>query len=113
MLVENEKHKAKALAEREKERLEDVRAQAEYARMLDKQEQDRANEVKAREQRAQEFMNRMADTVIKNMDSRAREEEEKIKRYELEKELRERMADEDKMNKIKQEQQRMRDYLAK
>jgi hypothetical protein len=33
--------------------------------------------VKAREQRAQEFMNRMADTVIKNMDNRTREEEEK------------------------------------
>lgn len=113
MLTENEKHKAKALAEREKERLEDIRAQDEYARMLDKQEQDRHNEVKAREQRAQEFMNRMADTVIKNMDSRAREEEEKIRRYEMEKELRERMADEQKMNKIKAEQQRMRDYLAK
>ena len=40
--------------------------------MLDKQEQDRLNEIKQREQRAQEFMNRMADTVIKNMDSRAR-----------------------------------------
>ena len=38
MLTENEKHKAKALAEKEKERLEDVRAQEEYARMLDKQE---------------------------------------------------------------------------
>jgi len=113
MLTENEKHKTKALAEREKERLEDVRAQDEYARMLDKQEQDRMNEVKAREQRAQEFMNRMADTVIKNMDSRAREEEEKIRRYEMEKELRERMADEQKMNKVKSEQQRMRDYLAK
>ena len=113
MLVENEKHKAKALAERERERLEDVRAQAEYARMLDKQEADRANEVRAREQRAQEFMNRMADTVIKNMDSRAREEEDKIRRYELEKELRERLADEDKLNKVKHEQQRMRDYLAK
>ena len=113
MLVENEKHKAKALAEREKERLEDIRAQEEYARMLDKQEQDRLNEVKAREQRAQEFMNRMADTVIKNMDNRARQEEEKIKKYELEKELRERMADEQKMNKVKQEQQRMRDYLAR
>lgn len=48
-------------------------------------------------------MNRMADTVIKNMDNRAREEEEKIRRYELEKELRERMADEQKMNKIKSE----------
>lgn len=62
--------------------------------MLDKQEQDRLNEVRAREQRAQEFMNRMADTVIKNMDNRTREEEEKIRRYEMEKELRERMADE-------------------
>jgi len=81
--------------------------------MLDKQEADRHNEVKAREQRAQEFMNRMADTVIKNMDNRTREEEEKIRRYELEKELRERHADESKMNKYKNEQQRMRDYLAK
>lgn len=81
--------------------------------MLDKQEQDRLNEVKAREQRAQEFMNRMADTVIKNMDNRAREEEEKIRKYELEKELRERMTDEQKMNKMKTEQQRMREYLAK
>jgi hypothetical protein len=113
MLVENEKHKVKALAEREKERLQDVKSQEEYARMLDKQEQDRLNEIKAREQRAQDFMNRMADTVIKSMDNRAKEEEEKIKRYELEKELRERMADEQKMNKVKNEQQRMRDYLAK
>jgi hypothetical protein len=36
MLTENEKHKAKALAERERERLEDIRAQEEYARILDK-----------------------------------------------------------------------------
>ena len=71
------------------------------------------NEIKQREQRAQEFMNRMADTVIKNMDNRAKEEEEKIRRYEAEKELRERMADEAKMNRMKTEQQRMRDYLAK
>jgi hypothetical protein len=49
-------------------------------------------------------MNRMADTVIKTMDNKARDEEEKIRRYELEKEIRERMADEAKMNKIKQEQ---------
>ena len=113
MLTENEKHKAKALAERERERLEDIRAQEEYARILDKQEHDRLNEVKAREQRAQDFMNRMADTVIKNMDNRAKEEEEKIRRYEAEKELRERMADEAKMNRMKMDQNRMREYLAK
>lgn len=81
--------------------------------MLEKQEQDRANEFKAREQRAQEFMNRMADTVIRNMDDKQREEDDKIRRYEMEKELRERMDDERRMQKVRQEQARMRDFLNK
>jgi hypothetical protein len=55
----------------------------------------------------------MADTVIKNMDDKQREEEEKIRRYEMEKELRERMDDERKMQKLRQEQARMRDFLNK
>ena len=38
MLHENEKQKAKALQEREKERQEDIKAQQEYSRMLEKQE---------------------------------------------------------------------------
>lgn len=58
-------------------------------------------------------MNRMADTVIKNMDDRAREEEEKIRRYEMEKEMRERMEDEKRFNRMKSEQERMRDFLGK
>lgn len=113
MLTENERQKAKAAVEREKERQEDVKAQDEYSRMLEKQEQDRLNEFKAREHRAQDFMNRMADTVIKSMDDRQREEEDKIRRYEMEKEMRERMEDEKKYNKVKTEQQRMRDFLGK
>jgi hypothetical protein len=48
-------------------------------------------------------MNRMADTVIKSMDDRQREEEDKIRRYEMEKEMRERMEDEKKYNKVKTE----------
>jgi hypothetical protein len=48
-------------------------------------------------------MNRMADTVIKSMDDRQRDEEDKIRRYEMEKELRERMEDEKKYNKVKSE----------
>lgn len=55
----------------------------------------------------------MADTVIKNMDDKARHDEEKIRRYEMEKEMRERLEDEKRMNKVKMEQQRMRDFLAK
>lgn len=49
-------------------------------------------------------MNRMADTVIKSMDDKQREEEEKIRRYEMEKEMRERAEDERKFNKVKSEQ---------
>lgn len=113
MLAENDRQKEIAVKEKESSRLEDVRAQKEYTRMLDKQEQDRANEFKAREQRAQEFMNKMADTVIRKMDDKAKEEEDKIKRYEMEKELRERMEDERKYKKVKTEQERMRDFLGK
>jgi hypothetical protein len=48
-------------------------------------------------------MNRMADTVIKNMDDRARDEEDKIRRYEMEKEMRERLEDEKRFSKVKSE----------
>jgi len=58
-------------------------------------------------------MNRMADTVIKNMDDKQREEDEKIRRYEMEKEMRERMEDERRMKKLRDEQARMRDFLNK
>ena len=58
-------------------------------------------------------MNKMADTVIKNMDNRQKDEENKIKRYEMEKEMRERMEDEKKFKRMKNDQQQMRDFLAK
>ena len=95
------------------ERLEDIRAQEEYTRMLQKQEQDRADEFKNREKRAQKFMNRMADTVIKKMDQKQATEDDKIRRYELEKEMRERMDDEKRMQRMRQEQLQMRTFLSK
>lgn len=52
-----------------------------YAAMLDKQEQDRHNEMAARERRAQEFMNRMADSVLKDMDIAQKREDEMIAKY--------------------------------
>lgn len=48
-------------------------------------------------------MNKMADTVLKDMDDMAKEEEIKIRRYEMEKELRERMEDERRMKKMREE----------
>ena len=65
MLEENKRNQEIARENKEREKQEDIRAQKEYARMLDQQEQDRLNEIKARERRAQEFMNRMADGVLR------------------------------------------------
>jgi len=76
MLEENEKEKAKKVAQEERERVEDVEAQEENARMLDKQQKDRENEFGAREKRAQNFMNRMASTVIASQNARQATEDE-------------------------------------
>ena len=55
--------------------------------MLKQQEDDRREEFERREKRAQEFMGRMADTVIKQMDEKQREEDEKVRQYEMEREM--------------------------
>lgn len=46
-------------------------------------------------------MNKMADTVIKQMDEKQNEEDAKIRRYEMERELRERMEDERRWKNLK------------
>lgn len=58
-------------------------------------------------------MNRMADTVIHKMDAKQREEDDKIRRYEMEREMRERMEDERRMMRSKQGQAQMRTFLDK
>ena len=64
MLRENEANKAQATKERQEEVRADVEAQIEYGKMLDKQESDRLREFRAREARAQNFMNTLASDVI-------------------------------------------------
>ncbi|CDW85300.1 UNKNOWN [Stylonychia lemnae] len=113
MLIENEKNQKKLKQLREQEKLEDISAQKEYSRMLEKQEQDRLMEIQAREKRAQDFMNRMADTVIKQMDQKANEEEMKIRKYEMEKELRERLEDQRRFEMAKTQQIQTRKFLSK
>ena len=58
-------------------------------------------------------MNKMADTVIKDMDKRQQNEDGKIKRYEMEKEMRERLEDERKLKSQKEQQREMARYLFK
>lgn len=79
--------------------------------MLEKQEADRMREIKAREERQQMFMNRMADTVIKEMDNKAHEEEMKIRKWELERELAERKAEEQRLKRKKDGNESCRRHL--
>ena len=52
MMADNERNKVRQKEEEDRQREEDQRAQEEYQRMLDKQEQDRLDEMKQREARA-------------------------------------------------------------
>ena len=52
MLIENEANKSSANQQRLKDIKSDVQAQFEYGQMLDKQENDRLREFRAREARA-------------------------------------------------------------
>jgi len=58
-------------------------------------------------------MNRMAGTVIRQMDERQREEDDKIRKYEMEKEMRDRMEDERRMRAVRDGQNQMRGFLAR
>lgn len=113
MLRENEANKAQANQERQAEIRADVEAQYEYGKMLDKQEADRLREFKAREARAQNFMNTLASEVIGKQQGRVRAEQEALMKYELEKEMRARLEDERRMERERQEKKQMQELLAR
>ena len=90
-----------------------MQAQFEYGQMLDKQEADRLREFRAREARAQNFMNTLASDVISKQQNRIRGEQEALLRFEQEKEMRARLEDERRMERDRLEKQQMRDLLSR
>lgn len=111
-LEENMKNQALAKIQKEKEKQEDIRAQKEYARMLDQQAQDRLNEIQAREKRAQDFMNRMADGVLKELDNIQKKEDDMIQKYEKQREMKLRQIEEKKARKAAKDREEMKAMLA-
>ena len=81
--------------------------------MLDQQEVDRLDEIRSRERKTQDLMNKMADTVLKDLDRKRAEEEQKVQQYQQEKELRDRLDDDERLRRIKENQRDMRSYLDK
>lgn len=86
---------------RQKERDSDIEAMEEYARILTKQEQARADYFKKCENRQSDFMSKMAENVVKVNDNKLAMEDEKIMKYQ---------SDRDKANLL--EEQRRKKKLA-
>jgi hypothetical protein len=85
-LKDNELNKIKTMEQLRKERAEDIQIMDEYAKVLDKQEQDRAEYFKRIERNANNFMSMMGGTVLKEQNERNKAEEDRMNYYLAERE---------------------------
>ena len=85
-LQENDINRKNMLENQRKEKLDDVRATQEFAKILDRQEQDRVEYFKKIERNSSNYVNKLADTVLNNLDKKNKEEEDQMKAYLEEKE---------------------------
>jgi hypothetical protein len=85
---ENKLNKQRQMENKERERLNDIKSTEEYAKVLDRQEQERNEYFKKIERNANNFINKMAENVINEMEYKNKEEEQKMKTYLEEKEAR-------------------------
>jgi len=84
-LKENEQHKIVLNERMMRQREEDIRAQNEYAAILDKQERDRAEFFKSKERKGNEFTSLMVENVIKEQEKKNGKLMETIEKYHKEK----------------------------
>lgn len=113
MMQENEENKRKQLEMEKMEKAKDTKQMENYSKMLEKQEQDRLDEIQSREKKTQELMKHMANTVLKDLDKKRSVEEQKIMKYQQEKELREKTDDEERLRRIQDSKKDMKTYLDK
>lgn len=85
-LRENEINRQRQLENIIKEKNDDVRATKEYAKIMDRQEQERVDYFKKIERNSNNYINKMADTVLQSLDKKNKEEDEKMRNYLDEKE---------------------------
>lgn len=111
VLLENEENKKKALIQAKLEKEADVKAQQEYTRLIEKQEADRAAEVKAREDRAKKFMSMMADTVVKDQRAQILAEERLLLKQTLEKEARDAAEEQRRQQKLFDQNKNLKGFL--
>ncbi len=87
-LKENELNRLRQIENIKNEKLDDIKATQEYGKILDRQEQERVEYFKRIERNANNFINKMADTVLGDIEKKNKDEEERMRGYLIEKEKR-------------------------
>ena len=87
-LQENEFNRIKQIENMKKEKLDDIKATEEYSKIMDRQEQERGEYFNKIERNSNNFINKMADNVLNNLDKKNKEEDDRLRSYMDEKERR-------------------------
>lgn len=87
-LKENELNRLRQIENLKQEKLDDIKATEEYGKIMDRQEQERVEYFKRIERNANNFVNKMSETVLSEVARKNKEEEERMRNYLDEKERR-------------------------
>lgn len=112
MIAENTNAQFLSKVAQQKEREEDERMQRELMRKLEEQQRKEANDAKKRKEKQEKFVDKMANEVYSKIQERNRQEEDTIRRYTEERDMKERLEEERRMRRQKQQQNDIRNYLA-
>ena len=111
MMEENELNKKRQREEDAIRRQQEKTDMKNYIDFMDKQEADQLKQAKEKELRTQTLMSQMANKTIKEIDKKRMEEEEKAYRYQQENELRDKLDEEERLRRVKEGQDNMREFL--
>lgn len=112
-LLENEENRRLQAIARDREKFEDIRSIEEYTKVLEKQENERKQYFKNIENKASNFLAKMSQTVLKDIDNKNKEENEIMKKYLIEKENKLLIKEKEKLEQIKNNKKEMKAFLDK
>jgi len=112
-LLENENNKRLQEISKQKEKEDDIRAIEEYTKVLDKQENERKLYFQNIENKANNFLSKISQTVLKEVENKKKLENEMMKDYLLRKEEKEIRLEKERLEKIKCGKREIRSFLDK
>jgi len=110
-LLENEENRRLQAIQKENQRIDDIKAMDEYTALQEKQENERKAYFRNIEMKSNNFLAKMSQTVLKDIENRNKEEEDRVKRYLQEKEERLVAKEKAKLEEIRQNKRDMRGFL--